>query len=565
MSAVSPPSARGSALDFACEDAWDSPSPGRTASFARAPVGLAVLDLAGRIADINAAFLEILGAERDVVVASAFVDHVAADCRGEVNRRLAKLVLGSGRRARLERVALARDGTLARAVLLDAAVFDRDGEPCGFILSAVEMPRPRPATDAALVQAQKMQAIGQLAGGIAHDFNNLLTVIIGFSDLLLARHPAGDRSHDDLVEIRGNAARAASLVRQLLAFARQQALTPVILDPAQAIRALSQMLAHLLGPSITLRIEAEETPVRIRADAVQLDQVIVNLAINARDAMVDGGVLTISTGIERVATAREAGADVMPAGDYACIRVSDTGVGISGQIIAKIFEPFFTTKAAGEGTGLGLATVYGIVRQSDGYIVVDSAAGQGTTFSIYLPPVAAEVAVGGEAGTVVPWLDPAPSPALHPEPQARPANASTVLLVDDEPGVRAFAARALRRSGYRVLEAGDGEAALALLRSEPGPVDLLVTDVVMPGMDGHTLMRLLGESMSDLAVIFMSGYAEGVLGGGEGASVRRFLMKPFTLSELTARVGETLEERRQRQAGQARPALAEPNTSAAPG
>ncbi|MBL8659165.1 MAG: response regulator [Rhodospirillales bacterium] len=565
MSAASPPPARGFALDFVRNDAWDLPSAGRAATFARAPAGLAVLDLAGRIVDINAAFLEILGADSDAAIATAFVDHVAADCGGEVNRRLAKLVLGGGRRARLERVALARDGKGGRAVLLDAAVFDRDGEPCGFILSAAEMPRLRPATDAALVQAQKMQAIGQLAGGIAHDFNNLLTVIIGFSDLLLARHPAGERSHDDLMEIRGNAARAASLVRQLLAFSRQQALAPVILDPAAAIRELSHMLARLLGPSITLRIEADGTPVRIRADAVQLDQVIVNLAVNARDAMVDGGVLTIRTGVERIAAAREVGADVMPAGDYACIRVSDTGVGISSQIIARIFEPFFTTKAAGEGTGLGLATVYGIVRQSEGYIVVDSAAGQGTTFSIYLPPVAAEAAVGDEAGAVTQWLDPAPSPARQPEPQALPANAATVLLVDDEPGVRAFAARALRRTGYRVLEAGDGEAALALLQSEPGPVDLLVTDVVMPGMDGHTLMRLLGESMSDLAVVFMSGYAEGVLGGGDGAIVRRFLMKPFTLSELIARVGETLAERRQRQAGQARAALAEGNASAEPG
>ncbi len=539
MSVLFPPPAERAA---AAGDGRVQPSAGMAALFAQAPVGLAVLDLTGRITDINDAFLDILGAERDEAIATAFVEHIEPDGRDDLNRRLAKLVLGSSRNARLEAIAPMRHGRPRRALLLDAAGLQRGGELCGLILSAREMQRPRPAADAALIQAQKMQAIGQLSGGIAHDFNNLLTVMIGFSDLLLSRHPAGDRSHDDIMQIRENAARAAGLVHQLLAFSRQQALTPVILDPSAAIHELALMLARLLGPSIRLRLEAGGEPMRICVDPVQLDQVIVNLAVNARDAMADGGVLTIGTSAERVDAARQAGAEIMPAGDYVCIRVSDTGAGISAGIIANIFEPFFTTKAAGAGTGLGLATVYGIVRQSEGYIVVDSAAGRGTTFSIYLPPAYAEEPAGTTAAAAMSLSAPAPIPAPQAEASAPPAPA-TVLLVDDEPGVRAFAAKALRRAGYRVVEAHDGEAALVQLQSEHNPIDLVISDVVMPGMDGHTLMRLLGERLSDFAVIFMSGYAEDVLAGGDGATAGRFLMKPFTLSELIAKVGEALEDR----------------------
>ncbi len=542
MSVLFPPPAERAA---AAGDGRVQPSSGMAALFAQAPVGLAVLDLTGRITDINDAFLDILGAERDEAIATAFVEHLEPDGRDDLNRRLAKLVLGSSGSARLEAIVPMRHGRPRRALLLDAAGLKRGGELCGLILSAREMQRPRPAADAALIQAQKMQAIGQLAGGIAHDFNNLLTVMIGFGDLLLTRHPAGDRSHDDIMQIRENAARAAGLVHQLLAFSRQQALTPVFLDPSVAIRELSLMLARLLGPSITLRIEAGGEPMRICVDPVQLDQVIVNLAVNARDAMADGGVLTIATSAECVATARQAGAEILPAGDYVCIRVSDTGAGISAGIIANIFEPFFTTKSAGAGTGLGLATVYGIVRQSEGYIVVDSAAGRGTTFSIYLPPASAEE----PAGTTAAATKLVSARASIPAPQAEaPAAPATVLLVDDEPGVRAFAAKALRRAGYRVVEAHDGEAALVQLQSERSPIDLVISDVVMPGMDGHTLMRLLGETLSDFAVIFMSGYAEDVLAGGDGATAGRFLMKPFTLSELIAKVGEALEDRPHRRA-----------------
>lgn len=523
------------------------PSTGLAAVFAQAPVGMALLDLSGRVTDVNEAFLAILGADRKDVLARPFIDWIAAGAREDVNRRLTRLVLGTSQTVRLGAIPLTGGGDRSHAIVLDAAGLESDGEVCGLILSAQDPPQVQPAADEGLVQAQKMHAIGQLAGGIAHDFNNLLTAMIGFSDLLLHRHRPGEPSHDDLMQIRGNALRAAGLVRQLLAFSRQQALAPVVLDPAAALRDLASMLARLLGPTIELRLDAGAGRSRVRVDAIQFDQIIVNLAVNARDAMPNGGVVTIRTGVQRLDVAREAGPEVMPVGDYVRIDVTDTGVGIAEDILSSIFDPFFTTKDPGEGTGLGLSTVYGIVRQSEGFIFVDSEPGSGTTFSISLPLVDADadadVGVGVEPALADPAAASASAPALEPGPslQEQSAPFATVLLVDDEPGVRAFAAKALRRAGYRVLDAADGEDALALLRDQDVSFDLLISDVVMPGMDGPTLVRLLGERPNAFAVIFMSGYAEDVVGGSD-ASACHFLMKPFSLPDLVAKVGEALAE-----------------------
>jgi two-component system cell cycle sensor histidine kinase/response regulator CckA len=514
-------------------------------AFAAAPVGLAVLDLEGQIVEVNAAFLELLGRDREAVIAAPFSAHVVREGRDEVERRLAQLVLGTsrGRAAPLGPVVLLSPKGPQRALLLHASRLEHyDGELAGLILAAQETPRP-PSADASLIQAQKMQAVGQLAGGIAHDFNNLLTAMIGFSDLLLSRHAPGEPSHDDILQIRDNAARAAALVRQLLAFSRQQTLAPVILDPTAAIADLSLMLSRLLGPAIELRLEPCGEPLRVRVDAVQFDQVILNLAVNARDAMPEGGTLTIRTSRKRTEAPRQAGLEVMPPDDYVCIEVSDTGVGIPGDILASIFEPFFTTKGPGAGTGLGLSTVYGIVRQTDGFIAVDSAPACGSTFALYLPraDAAADVAALGRGALAAAAPAPPAVAGVQTQETQRDAKA-TVLLVEDEPGVRAFTLKALHRGGYRVLAAADGEAALELLDSHDGAVDLLISDIVMPGMDGHTLARLLGERLGAVPVIFISGFADDVVAGGADADAH-FLMKPFTLPELIDTVGEALAER----------------------
>lgn len=380
-----------------------------------------------------------------------------------------------------------------------------------------------------------MQAVGQLAGGIAHDFNNLLTAMIGFSDLLLIQRQPDEPAHEEVVQIRRNALRAADLVRQLLAFSRQQALTPKVIDPAAAIGDLSLMLRRLLGPAIELRLEPCGEPLQICVDPVQLDQVIMNLAINARDAMPDGGVLTIRTGMRHLDVALERGLERVPAGKYVAIEVADTGSGIAADVLPSIFEPFFTTKAVGEGTGLGLATVHGIVRQSNGFVFAESSPGAGTRFSIYLPPAFGEAAKP-LASAMPQDLNQRPSAVRAGE--ARPA---TVLLVDDEPGVRAFTAKALRRCGYQVVDAGDGEEALALVQQTDVRFDLLISDVVMPGMDGRTLARLLDERQHGFGVILMSGYAEDVLADG-GSPTHHFLMKPFSLSGLVAKVSEVLAD-----------------------
>lgn len=498
------------------------PRPAVPSAYLEAPIGLAVLDGAGMVTDVNPAFCELLDLERDAVLGRLLVDLVARENRDELDRRLSRLVLGTGKSARIDAVRLRAAGDRVIEADLRARRSEADGGAVGLVVSASESRRV-PVADGALVQAQKMQAVGQLAGGIAHDFNNLLTAMLGFSELLLTRHGPGEASYNDIVEIHRNAERAAALVRQLLAFSRQQTLTPVVLDPAAAIAELAVMLSRLLGPRIELRFEPWSEPARIRSDPVQFDQVIVNLAVNARDAMPHGGTLTIRGRPLRLEAPSRAGTDMMPAGDYVVIEVSDTGVGIADDILGNIFEPFFTTKPPGAGTGLGLATVHGIVRQSEGFIHVDSAPGSGTTFSVYLPAVE------------VPRVSRPPTPPAlmpPPAPRVRPA---TILLVEDEPGVRGFAARVLRRGGHSVLAAGDGEEALRLFEQGGEPIDLLISDIVMPGMDGHTLARLLGERLGGVAVLFMSGYAEDV-----GPASARLLMKPFTLAELADTVDEML-------------------------
>ena len=514
---------------------------------AQAPAGLAVLDLTGAVAEANPAFLELTGGEREAVVGRPFCTFVPRHARDEIDRRLARLMLGTARAVQLGPVALAgaeRQGE----VLLAAARLERDGELCGLIVSAQPLARPV-AVDAALAQAQKLQAVGQLAGGVAHDFNNLLTVIMGFADLLLARHGEGDPSHADIVQIRGTASRGVAVVRQLLAFSRQQAADPMVLDPAAAIANLSLLLTRLLRSGVELRLEADQRPLRVLIDPVQFDQVILNLAVNARDAMPNGGRLTIAAAPQTVELGATVAGEAVPPGDYVRIAVSDTGVGIPDDVLGHIFEPFFTTKAPGAGTGLGLATVYGIVRHAGGFIAVDSAPGCGAEFALLLPSAAASARPANQ-GIVAPERKEMPSlrggDSLRSSPvddgsaEGETLPPATILLVEDEAGVRALAAKALRRAGYRVLAAEDGEAALALLDAEARRIDALITDVMLPGVDGPALARILADRLGCIPVILTSGCAEEAAAAAVSIPDARALAKPFTLPELTATLAAAL-------------------------
>lgn len=382
--------------------------------------------------------------------------------------------------------------------------------------------------EAQFVQSQKMQAIGQLAGGVAHDFNNLLTAISGHCDLLLLRHDQGDQDYGDLVQIHQNANRAAALVGQLLAFSRKQTLRPEVLDLRDTLSDLTHLLNRLVGERVTLTLSHDPVLRSIRADKRQLEQVLMNLVVNARDAMQGSGEIRIETEVVTLNTALHRDRATVPEGDYVTVKVRDQGTGIAPDTLQKVFEPFFTTKRTGEGTGLGLSTAYGIVKQTGGFIFVDSTLGQGTCFTLYFP-------VFEQQPEVV-------TPAVAVDQISHTTQGDgVILLVEDEAPVRAFASRALRMRGYTVLEAESAEDALAML-SDPGvSVDVFVTDVVMPGMDGPSWVRQALRDRPDVRVVFVSGYAEGAF-GDDGPTVPNsvFLPKPFSLNQLTETVHRQL-------------------------
>ena len=382
--------------------------------------------------------------------------------------------------------------------------------------------------EAQFVQSQKMQAIGQLAGGVAHDFNNLLTAISGHCDLLLLRHDTGDADYADLMQINQNANRAAALVGQLLAFSRKQTLRTERLDLRETLSDLTHLLNRLVGEKVTLSLSHDPVLPSIRADKRQLEQVLMNLVVNARDAMPAGGQIRIET--ERLQLSKSLQRDrvKVPEGQYVCLRVIDEGIGIPKDKLQKVFEPFFTTKRAGEGTGLGLSTAYGIVKQTGGFIFVDSEVGSGTSFTLMFPVL--EERSGRMP--VVRKADLAGDPK-HGD--------GVILLVEDEAPVRAFASRALRLRGYTVLEADSAEAALKTLEDESLNVDLFVTDVVMPGKDGPSWVREALKARPDVRVVFVSGYAEDRL-NNEKTQIPNsvFLPKPFSLNDLAETVHKQL-------------------------
>ena len=503
----------------------------RVADFFRnAPMGVAVTGADAIIVEANGVFatffalgLNSAGARLDGLIAE--------DERGVTLDVIRKAAGGDVSHAPLEIHFASDPKAPPRTAHLFASPFmpGPEGEPRA-ILYIVDTSEQK-ALETQFAQGQKMQAIGQLAGGVAHDFNNLLQAIMGNCDLLLMRHPAGDPSFPEINEVRQNSVRAAGLVRQLLAFSRQQTLQPKVLSLSETLTELSLLLRRLVGERIQLKVEHQPDVWPVKADEGQLSNAVMNLVVNARDAMPpEGGVVTIRTANVTFATPQPIGTGHMPAGDYVRIEVSDTGSGIPKENLAKIFEPFFTTKPVGHGTGLGLSTVYGVVKQTGGFITVDSEVGRGTAFHVYLPRHAA-------AGGIV-------EAAEEPE-KSGPRDVTgqdTILLVEDEDAVRSFAARALRLRGYTVLEASGGEAGLDIVRTRSGPIDLLITDVVMPNMDGPTLVRAARRLRPEMRIIYMSGYAEDAFRRNEeNAEHLHFLPKPFGLKQLVAKVKEVLQ------------------------
>ena len=386
-------------------------------------------------------------------------------------------------------------------------------------------------------QTQKMDMVGQLAGGIAHDFNNVLSAIMMANDFLLNAHKPTDPSFQDIMQIKQNATRAATLVRQLLAFSRKQTLRPQVLDIGDALSDLTLLLRRLIGEKVKFDLVHSRDLWPVKVDVSQFEQVIVNLAVNARDAMPNGGKLSIGTANISAQQAEKLSYKGMPPADYVRIDVADTGTGIPPDIIDKIFEPFFSTKEVGKGTGLGLSTVYGIVKQTGGFVYVDSVEGQGTTFRIFLPRHIVEQ----EAQPEPQLASGAKDATAEPKPKADLTGQGTILLVEDEEGLRSLNARGLRSRGYTVIEASNGIEALEAMEEKDGAIDLVVSDVVMPEMDGPTLLRRMRAVNPNLKIIFVSGYAEDAFAKSLDENEKfDFLAKPFALSALVAKVKETM-------------------------
>ncbi|WP_366556048.1 ATP-binding protein [Aquibaculum sediminis] len=484
------------------------------------PVGVAQLDGQGVIAQCNATFLRLAGVSADQAIGSTLAVLIEQARAGQLADMLDAVAKDPQAQPGLEMAMRHAPDTICSVSL--RALPQSSG-----LVAHLQDRSEQKALEAQFVQSQKMQAVGQLAGGIAHDFNNLLTAMIGFADLLLLRHRPGDQSFADIMQIKQNANRAANLVRQLLAFSRQQSLQPKVLNLTDILAEITHLLRRLIGKGIELKMQHGRNLGLVKADQGQLEQVIINLAINSRDAMRTGGRLEIRTGNQQLEEPLQRGGDTVPPGRYVLVEIEDSGQGIAPENLERVFEPFFSTKDVGEGTGLGLSTVYGIIKQTDGFVFIDSEVGRGTTVSLYLP--------------------------LH-EAEAQPEEKTTVrardlsgqgriLLVEDEEAVRSFSARALRNKGYEVLEAASGDQALEVIEGLDAatPLDLLITDVVMPRVDGPTLVGHARERLPDLKVIYISGYAEDSFRSklGQDALIS-FLPKPFSLKQLAERVKEVM-------------------------
>ncbi len=489
--------------------------------FNATPVAIAMLDREHRVTRANGAFARLLPrALRSADAGGSIQEAIVERDRPALAAALAAALEG---RSDIPPVDVGLVGDGERSVLLFASASD-DGESAGATIYALDTTEQR-TLQRNLTQAAKMNAIGQLAGGVAHDFNNLLTVIIGHSDLLLANHRATDPSFHDIMQIKQNANRAAGLVRQLLAFSRRQTLRPQVLQLGDVLSDLQMLMRRLVGEKIDLDLRHGRDLWLVKADLNQFEQVMINLIVNARDAMPQGGKILVRTRNIPAADCSGLGEATLVPADYVAIEVEDFGHGMAPEVKEKIFEPFFTTKAVGEGTGLGLATVYGIVKQTGGFVLCSTTLGKGTIFTIILPRLSAEAAAAL-----------AQREAVKPQPTDLTGH-GTILLVEDEEGLRALGARELTSRGYTVLQAGSGLEALEIAEEHNGAIDLVVSDVVMPEMDGPTMFGELRKRGVKAKVIFVSGYAEDAfdknLPEGEAFS---FLAKPFSLKQLVEAV-----------------------------
>jgi len=509
------------------------------------PIGMVTLDTSGRVLSCNPAAHDLLGT--DAPGGAPITDFIREEFRPALAKRLAEPIDEAGMTVPLD---VEIDGPVHR---MTSVYFSRplltetggEGTQPGRALYLIDTTEQK-RLEIQFAQSQKMQAVGQLAGGIAHDFNNLLTAMVGFCDLLLQRFRPGDQSFTDIMQIKQNANRGARLVRQLLAFSRQQTLQPRVLDVTQVLAELSNLLNRLLGESVELEFVHSRELGKVRVDQGQLEQVIINLAVNARDAMPDGGKLIFATrNCNLLSEIDRAHAEIMPPGAYVMITVTDTGTGMTQDVLDRIFDPFYTTKEVGRGTGLGLATVYGIIKQTGGFIFADSEGpGKGTTFTIYLQRYEGDEAPHVETveSQSEPVIESVPDPVVDGAGEANAdATAGTILLVEDEEPVRRFGARALRNSGYKVVEAQNGEVAIELLDKEK--YDLLITDMVMPKANGPMVIAAARAKMPDLPVICISGYTqESIAREVENIENVSFLAKPFSLKQLASRVQDVLSE-----------------------
>lgn len=503
--------------------------------FQSAPFGIATLDAEGRIASCNTAFMRMVLDGRpayDILATTALCRNADQEERQKIGAGIAQALSGRGNVAPIE-ISGGDQKQMSHRVYLSPVSMPSGGEAAAvYVVDVTE----QKALEQRVAQAQKMEAVGKLAGGIAHDFNNVLTAIIGFSDLLLQTHRPSDPAYKDIKNIQTAANRAAQLVANLLGFSRKQTQQVAALHLGEVATDLAPMLRTSVGETIELKIQSERDLWYVKADKSQVENVLINLAVNARDAMQSGGKLTIRTrNLSERESQKMSGVVGFVPGEYVVIEVSDTGTGMSPEVMAKIFEPFFTTKAVGKGTGLGLASVYGIVKQSGGFIQPESEIGKGTTFKVYLPRYAVEDEVEAE-------------PASPKQNGRKAATAKDltgtgrVLLVEDEVEVRQFAVRALKRQGYQVLEAADGVEALEVIEANPGAVDLVISDVVMPEMDGPTLFKELRKRYPSIKVIFVSGYPNEAFRESLGSDDFAFLPKPFSLPQLAEKVKEEISK-----------------------
>ena len=505
--------------------------------FDHTPMAIATVDRAGAVVRANARFVKLaqsLGL--DGAANKSIFRAVNARDRSLLIAAINQAAEGQGDIAPVEALL---DGAKERwGQFFVTAVEENERETEAAIVYMLETTERR-TLENQINQSQKMEMVGQLAGGIAHDFNNVLSAIMMANDFLLNAHKPTDPSFQDIMQIKQNATRAATLVRQLLAFSRKQTLRPQVLDLGDALSDLTMLLRRLIGEKVKFDPVHGRDLWPVKADVSQFEQVIVNLAVNARDAMPDGGKLTIKTANVSTQEAERLTYKGMPPADYVRIDVSDTGTGIPADIVDKIFEPFFSTKEVGKGTGLGLSTVYGIVKQTGGFVYVDSESGKGTTFHIFLPRYHPEQEAQPEPHASTDAA--AKETAAEPKPKADLTGQGTILLVEDEEGLRSLNARGLRSRGYTVIEASNGIEALEALEEKDGAIDLVVSDVVMPEMDGPTLLRAMRARNPDLKIIFVSGYAEDAFAKSlEENEKFDFLAKPFALSALVTKVKETM-------------------------